>query len=525
MAQDQRRPSRVSHSPSSRRPDGQGALTQLLSRSQSFYGSSWRGAVPEDEEARLVPSPSAHGFAHAIEDEYRRSRADKRRLSGILNSDPVRSMRLIGNPNPRYRWERYWKTEEQLSTLKKPLRKYYERTNYLIRQYLYIDRLLDSSLPHDLLNEYNDLLHSSIQGPVVPETISEEAASVPRSITKVKRTPKNIYRPTETTPLFNNDEDEEHGIPKPEIPWLDDEDEDLDSSSPVVTLAIYVNFTANVLLLAGKIAVMTSVSSMSVLASLVDAVLDFLSTVIVWITTVLISRQDQYKYPVGRRRLEPLGVLVFSVIMITSFVQVALQSIERLASPHHEVIELGIPALSIMVGTIVIKGLCWLWCRLVRNSSVQAMASDALTDVIFNTGSILFPIAGFYLKIWWLDALGGLLLSLVVIKNWSETSLQHIKNLSGFSATADQRNVLLYLTMRFAKTIREIQGIQAYHAGDKLIVEVDIILDASTTLRDSHDLSESLGYVLESVPIVDRAFVHADYASYNLPTHMEQQSG
>lgn len=570
MSLDQRRPPWLSNSPSPRRQDGQGALTQLLGRSQSFYnyGSSRRGAIPDDEEARLVPVSSSHGFALAIDDEHHRSQANERRLSEILNSDPVRSMRLIGNPNPRYRWERYWKTEEQLSAFKKPLRRYYERNNYLIQQYLYIDRLLDSSLPHDLLNEYNDLPHSAIQGIVVPETISEEAASVPRSITvatnsrqlsgdtasitsnqqseipsgdfndangdppapkgtspkKVKRTPKNIYRPTETTPLFNNEEDEEHGIPKPEIPWLSDEDEDLDSSSPVVTLAIYVNFAANVLLLAGKIAVMTSVSSMSVLASLVDAVLDFLSTVIVWITTVLISRQDQYKYPVGRRRLEPLGVLVFSIIMITSFVQVALQSIERLASPEHEIIELGIPALSIMVSTVVIKGLCWLWCRLVKNSSVQAMASDAITDVVFNTGSILFPILGFYLKIWWLDALGGLLLSLVVIKNWSETSLQHIKNLSGFSATADQRNVLLYLTMRFAKTIREIQGIQAYHAGDKLIVEVDIILDASTTLRDSHDLSESLGYVLESVPIVDRAFVHADYASYNLPTHMEQQS-
>lgn len=79
--------------------------------------------------------------------------------------------------------------------------------------------------------------------------------------------------------------------------------------------------------------------------------------------------------------------------------------------------------------------------------------------------------------------------------------------------------------MRFAKTIKQIQGLQAYHAGDKLNVEVDIILDESTTLRDSHDLCESLGYVLESVPIVDRAFVHADYSSYNfLPTHMEQQS-
>jgi len=554
----------------------QGALTQLL-RSRSHqslqnYGTSRRGAIPEDEETGLAHAMS-HSFAD-IEDESRfRSQADERRLSQILNSDTVRSMRLIGNSNPRYNWERYWKTEEQLKALKKPIRQYYERTNYLIQQYLYIDRLLDSSLPHDLLNEYNDLPAVTSRGVEVPETISEEASSLtghgssallssskpsnedrpvsaivsrpsglqrqisdylnvegttpPRTASlskKVKRTPRDIYRPTETTPLFDNEDRWDENIPKPEIPWIEDDD-DVDSGSKTVALAIYVNFAANLLLLAGKIAVIASVSSMSVLASLVDSVLDFLSTVIVWTTTVLISRQDQYKYPVGRRRLEPLGVLVFSVIMITSFVQVALESIQRLASPDHELIELGIPALAIMVSTVVIKGLCWLWCRLVKNSSVQALAADAMTDVIFNTGSILFPIIGFYCKIWWLDALGGLVLSMVVIKSWSETSLQHIKNLSGFSATADQRNVLLYLTMRFAKTIRRIQGLQAYHAGDKLICEVDIILDPSTTLRDSHDLSESLGYVLESVPIVDRAFVHADYASYNLPTHMEQQSG
>jgi len=48
--------------------------------------------------------------------------------------------------------------------------------------------------------------------------------------------------------------------------------------------------------------------------------------------------------------------------------------------------------------------------------------------------------------------------------------------------------IVLYLTMRFAKTIKQIQGLQAYHAGDKLNVEVDIVLDASTELKDSHDL-------------------------------------
>jgi divalent metal cation (Fe/Co/Zn/Cd) transporter len=131
---------------------------------------------------------------------------------------------------------------------------------------------------------------------------------------------------------------------------------------------------------------------------------------------------------------------------------------------------------------------------------------------------------GFYFKIWWLDALGGLVLSLYVISNWSITSLGHIRNLTGAAASADDRNFLLYLTMRFAKTIKHIQGLQAYHAGDKLIVEVDVVLDENMSLRDTHDLGESLQYVLESVPIVDRAFVHLDYLSYNLPSHMVQEN-
>jgi hypothetical protein len=37
--------------------------------------------------------------------------------------------------------------------------------------------------------------------------------------------------------------------------------------------------------------------------------------------------------------------------------------------------------------------------------------------------------------------------------------LCHIRNLTGAAATADERNVLLYLTMRFAKTIKQIQGL------------------------------------------------------------------
>jgi cation diffusion facilitator family transporter len=467
-----------------------------------------------DEEASL-----------ASDDRPRRSNLveiDSRRMSvgaEILMTPQVRSQRLIGNSNARYRWQQYYKPADELRKMKKPLRQYYERNNYLIARYLYIDRLLDSSLPHILMAEYDQ----PTQTANIPTTIYEERHGLDGEVSrdvrvdhKVKRTPKTLYKlPDEQSPLLEGEE---------ALPDIDLEQEgDVESNSPVVTVAIYLNLGANILLLVGKIIVIALTASLSVLASLVDAILDFLSTAIVWTTTKLISRQDQYAYPVGRRRLEPVGVLVFSVIMITSFCQVALECFNQLISDDRSIVHLGVPAIAIMVSTVAIKGFCWFWCRLVKNSSVQALAQDAITDCVFNTFSIIFPLIGFYGQIWWLDALGGLLLSLYVIFNWSATTSQHVRNLCGAAATADERNVLLYLTMRFAKTIKSIQGLQAYHAGDKLNVEVDIVLDESTSLRDSHDLGESLQYVLESVPTVDRAFVHTDYKSINLPSHMNQQ--
>lgn len=296
-------------------------------------------------------------------------------------------------------------------------RKYYERNNFLIQHYMYIDRILDSSLPHNLIQEYSTVGSGQVD---IPSTINEEShssgttptlltpggytdpTSTPVSGTtqgsngsqvKLKRTPKNLYKvPEETTPLLPGDEEEDIESPRKDMPdWVPEEDED--TESPIVKLALYVNMAANTVLLILKIIVTIMTSSLSVIASLVDAALDFLSTAIVWFTSWMIARQDRYAYPVGRRRLEPIGVLVFSVVMITSFFQVSIEGFSRLTGTDYTVVQLTIPAVAIMASTVVIKGLCWLWCRLIRNSSVQALAQDAQTDVVFNIFSIIFPLS------------------------------------------------------------------------------------------------------------------------------------
>jgi uncharacterized membrane protein len=256
----------------------------------------------------------------------------------------MRSQRLIGNSNPRYQWQRYYKSAEELKKMKKPIRQYYERNNYLIQHYLFIDRLLDSSLPHHLIQEYSHMESGNIN---IPSTISEESTtpcptpvdtagkltssdygSAPNSATtqgsngstqvKIKRTPKNLYKVPEAdeiTPLLPTEDDSEpDNVYLPE--WVPEEDQD--TQSPIVRWAILINMIANTTLLVLKIIVTVMTSSLSVIASLVDAALDFLSTAIVWITAWMIARQDRYKYPVGRRRLEPIGVLVSFRVPIIS---------------------------------------------------------------------------------------------------------------------------------------------------------------------------------------------------------------
>ena len=109
---------------------GSGTLTSLIkSRSTTSMQtlarrpSSLRGgkdtSEPDLEESAFGQSLSRRITRDVEGDEFRRS--EERRMSAVLLGPQMRSQRLIGSSNPRYRWERYWKTEEELQAMKKPM--------------------------------------------------------------------------------------------------------------------------------------------------------------------------------------------------------------------------------------------------------------------------------------------------------------------------------------------------------------------------------------------------------------------
>lgn len=73
--------------------------------------------------------------------------------------------------------------------------------------------------------------------------------------------------------------------------------------------------------------------------------------------------------------------------------------------------------------------------------------------------------------------------------------------------------------MTHSSAIKALDTVRAWHSGPRLIVEVDIVMDATLTLRETHDVAEELQMKLESLPDVDRAYVHVDYETSHAPEH------
>lgn len=278
--------------------------------------------------------------------------------------------------------------------------------------------------------------------------------------------------------------------------------------------AVNVNVIANVILLLVKGVAATKSSSLSLIASLLDSALDLLCTVIVWTTNRLVSwrlSSLSRKFPVGRRRLEPIGILVFSIIMVISFLQILQESVQKLLPKgDHSIATLPALAIASMAGTVAIKGVIGLGCMRIKTTQVQALVQDCKTDVYFNTLSLLFPLIGKHAGVWWLDPLGAALLSVYIIWDWAETCMQNVTRLCGLGVDDALHKKLIYLAYRFSNIVSGFKSVTAYHAGDGVWVEYDILLDEKTPLRRTHDIAETLQYCCEALTEVDRAFVTTD---------------
>ncbi|KAG8963155.1 hypothetical protein FRC03_003356 [Tulasnella sp. 419] len=186
----------------------------------------------------------------------------------------------------------------------------------------------------------------------------------------------------------------------------------------------------------------------------------------------------------------------------------------------HQGIKFHLPALIAVGVALGVKFLLFLYCFTLRNSSTQVrmLWQDHRNDLFVNTFAILMSAGGAKLR-WWLDPVGGLIIAAGIIASWTGTVNEQFSFLAGKSAPHDFLQLVIYKAMTFSDEIESIDTVRAYHSGPNYFVEIDIVMPGDTPLYKAHDLSQQLQDKLETLPGVERAFVHVDHETTHRPEH------
>ncbi|XP_047944609.1 metal tolerance protein 4-like isoform X2 [Salvia hispanica] len=285
--------------------------------------------------------------------------------------------------------------------------------------------------------------------------------------------------------------------------------------------AMNISNWANVFLLAFKIYATVQSGSLAIAASTLDSLLDLMAGGILWFTHLSMKSINIYKYPIGKLRVQPVGIIIFAAVMATLGFQVLIQAVEELIknepSPKMNSTQL-FWLYVIMLTATAIKLVLWIYCRSSRNKIVRAYAKDHYFDVVTNLVGLVAAILGdrFY---WWIDPVGAIALAVYTIVNWSGTVLENAVSLVGQSAPPEVLQKLTYLVLRHDPKIKRVDTVRAYTFGVLYFVEVDIELPEDLPLIEAHAIGESLQIKIEQLEEVERAFVHLDYECDHKPEH------
>ncbi|EPE31884.1 cation diffusion facilitator 1 [Glarea lozoyensis ATCC 20868] len=286
-------------------------------------------------------------------------------------------------------------------------------------------------------------------------------------------------------------------------------------------IAFYGSFGASIVLAGLQLYGAISSGSLSLFTTMADAIFDPMSNVTLIMTNRAIKRVDPNRFPSGKARLETVGNIVFCFLMTTvSFILIAFSVKDLIDGNHGEVKNFHYPSVIAVGAAFVTKLGLFLYCWALKDkySQINILWQDHRNDLFINGFGILTSVGGSKLK-WWLDPMGAIVLSLWISRNWLSTAFSEFLLLVGVTAGVEIQQLITYVCLTHSPDIEGIDTVRVYHSGPRLIAEVDVVMNPGRSLRETHDVAEELQIKLESLPDVERAYVHVDYETTHKPEH------
>lgn len=260
----------------------------------------------------------------------------------------------------------------------------------------------------------------------------------------------------------------------------------------LLRLATYLSVCAALLMICIKLYAWTVTGSVTILASLIDSMMDSLVSIVNLLAMryALMPADDEHRF--GHGKAEPIAGLGQAAFIAGSALFLILHSIERLRFPKPlEQVDTGI---AVMVITIVITSLLLAFQHyVVRRTASTLIRADSLhyaSDLLANIAIIIaLLLAQFDLP--WLDPVFALGIAIYILYTTHRIGRDALQQLLDRELPEAVQQQIINLALQHTD-VRGVHDLRTRKAGHTLFIQLHLELDGQLLLTHAHKIAEDV---------------------------------
>jgi ferrous-iron efflux pump FieF len=270
----------------------------------------------------------------------------------------------------------------------------------------------------------------------------------------------------------------------------------------LLRLATHASVATATLLIAAKLAAWALTGSVSVLASLIDSMMDVAASLINLFAVRYALTPADHEHRFGHGKAESLAGLAQTTFIAGSAVFLILQALDRLLHPR------PLEDIGIGVGVMVFAILATLALLLLQRHVVRADALHYTTDVLTNASIIL----ALLLSGWgWhgIDALFGLGIAAYILHSAWRIGHEAFQLLMDRELPDEQRQRIRQTALSHAE-VRGVHDLRTRRAGHDIFIQMHLELDDNLSLFEAHGIADQVEALIRKIHPEADILIHTD---------------
>lgn len=281
----------------------------------------------------------------------------------------------------------------------------------------------------------------------------------------------------------------------------------------MLTLATYASVGTALILIVAKLTAWLMSGSVSILASLVDSVMDSLASLINLLAVRYSLQPADREHRFGHGKAEPLAGLAQAAFIAGSAVFLILHAIDRLRYPHAlEDVTTGVGVM--LLAIVMTLGLLAVQRHVIRRTGSTAIRADALhyASDLFTNISVIVALLLAAIGWTWADPVFAIGVALYIFYSAFHIGHDAFQLLMDRELPAAVRAQIRAIALA-QPGVQGIHDVRTRQSGQTRFVQLHVELDDRLPLREAHAIADAVENNIRAALPESEVIVHEDPVS------------